>query len=227
MAKSKKTELEEILQEEQGIDFGHKGLKDLEPLKEIEVRLHENFGTYFKSKIEILKDLTEIFEHRVLYFNNEEQKEYITKFPLYIEETFLQSSSTAGYDARIVKMLVAEKKQKVLNSDQKDLVFLLRRITTAKNKTKLLENIDELDRQNIDEELEPNNVKKVADEPDVTEQKISALSTKIDEDQLRLVIRVSNMKDEAALRLIKYIKEIIDNLTNVTIKKAHQLVAEK
>jgi hypothetical protein len=227
MAKSKKTELEEILQEEQGIDFGHKGLKDLEPLKEIEVRLHENFGTYFKSKIEILKDLTEIFEHRVLYFNNEEQKEYINDFQLYIQQTFLQSSSTAYYDMRIAKMLVAEKKQKVLNSDQKDLVFLLRRIVTAKNKTELLGKIETLDRQNVDEELVPNNVKKVATEPDVTEQKISALSTKIDEDQLRLVIRVSNMKDEAALRLIKYIKEIIDNLTNVTIKKAHQMVSEK
>ena len=162
-----------------------------------------------------------------MYFNNEEQKEYINKFPLYIEETFLQSRSTAYYDAKIVKMLVTEKKQEILKSDQKDLVFLLRRITTAKNKTNLLEKIDDLDRQNIDEELVPNNVKKVATEPDVLEQKIGALFTKIDEDQLRLEVHVSNMEGEAAIKLIKYIKKIIDNLTNVTIKKAYQLVTEK
>ena len=51
MAKTKKAELEEILQDEAGIDYGHKNLKDLVPLKDIEERLHKNFETYFKSKV--------------------------------------------------------------------------------------------------------------------------------------------------------------------------------
>ena len=101
------------------------------------------------------------------------------------------------------------------------------KIMLEKNKTELLGKIETLDRENVDDELVPNNVKKIVDELDVTEQKISALSTKIDEDALRLVVRVSDMKDEDALKLIKYIKKIIDNLTNVTISKAYKLVTEK
>ena len=102
------------------------------------------------TKRQILYYLCEIYKHRDAFFVGKD-KGYRTNFPKYVKDTFGQRSSTIYGDVKLVTFLVKKEMIDLLNSDQKDLVTVLKRIAHAPldHQDDLLEDISIHDRVSI------------------------------------------------------------------------------
>jgi hypothetical protein len=222
MAKTQKEIVNEVVTVMTGGVVKQKKTKDLEPIEDIISRLNENFSLYYKSKAEIIDDLLKIYDHKDEYFQGKKLKKYKKDFPLFIQETFLQSKSTAYSDARIVRMLAKKDRRNVLTTSNPDKIYLCRRIASSSNKDELLDDFENLDRKNIDDKLVP--FKKRSSNKSIPDDRFSFIKTELDEEDIGFSVKIESGDPEADLKLAKYIQEIVDNLGKKSLISIHEKV---
>jgi hypothetical protein len=196
--------------------------EDIELLSDIESRIEKNLLEYGRIKVEILKDLALIYSNRRFLFISDHNAKYLNDFASYIKDRFKQGRSTYYGDAKVVKMLVTHKEiveeEEIFGKSKNDLVYLLRKISTVENPVPLLEDIDNYDRNSIEEELEKIN----ADDPKAQERakqfvKIDDLKVEVDAESK--MIQVSFDSEDTPAEYLELLKKKIESLKGQKMKK--------
>jgi hypothetical protein len=126
----------------------HDGQKVL--YSNVRTRIHENYAGHQSNKRVRLKDLVLVSKQKDLV--PKIRLVYDSDFRKYIQGEYNQDRSTAFADAKIVEVLIEEGREELLDSDETDLVYKLRRMVHRQDKqrTTLLNNISKYNRRTLD-----------------------------------------------------------------------------
>jgi hypothetical protein len=126
----------------------HDGQKVL--YSNVRTRIHENYAGHQSNKRVRLKDLILVRKQQSLI--PKIRLVYNSDFRKYLQGEFNQDRSTAFADTKIVDVVIEEGKEDLLDSDETDLVYKLRRMVhrQGEQRTDLLNNISNYNRRTLD-----------------------------------------------------------------------------
>ena len=158
------------------------------------------------SKVIASRYLMPIFIHREVLLDNDEEREYIKKFYLYIQKLSGQAENTSRHDGRALKEFADRDWKKHFNPEMPDRYYLVKNIASAPIglRDELVADIDNLDREKLAKRIKDYKTE-LAETPDETakrekKEKESVDNFKTAVEKLGLSIRDLETEKLLALR---------------------------
>jgi hypothetical protein len=180
-------------------------------VKRLEAEVKRSYSLGRRSRLAAWRTLGKIFDDRDVF--HKDKPKYLKSFPQYLYDTYEISQSAAYSDAKVVAMLSSEC-VKVLESEHKDLIYMVRTIANAPEKfwKPLLSDIEKYDRETLSEtiaKLRKGKTKKK--ESEIVEQKAKweDVSTSFNPIKGSLKIEYTGESKEAAKEYLAAIQMIL------------------